>query len=124
MGQKTVVDLSKAAPIYEGEDFVVDAAGTLRYTKAGRERYRARFGKAGLDIRAIHTIEQHGEALRASFNFLLADLHSETARKPRTTGREALLALLRGERDLGKRLLDRVKRRSRSGLRVAGTPEE
>lgn len=55
--------------------FIQDpAAGRIRFTRIGIEKYGADFARAGFDIHQIHTMNQFEAAVDASFRFKMESL--------------------------------------------------
>lgn len=102
--------------------FILDrATGTLRFTPAGEERYRARFGKAGIDIRAIRTHQGLVKALEKTWDQewdgAIAQIQARTGEDP-SLDRQLLNAVLAEDGPEIERLEALIGKREAIGLRI------
>ena len=95
------------------EECIIRSGEQVRFTAKGRAHYQAQFGKVGIDISQIKTMEQYNHALDASWPVALAELAQFVADYPSHSIEKAcLLALLIGDMPEFERLRGLLERRN------------
>ncbi len=84
--------------------FTVDGEGNLTFTELGISEYRSYFGKAGIDIRNIKTLEDYYRARNAASPFFEEFLTSRIRKSPKTLENRLLIAIAEGNDEEAKRL--------------------
>lgn len=76
--------------------FSVDSEGQLTFTEQGIAEYRSYFGKAGIDIRTIKTLEDFQRARQAASPFFEDRLVAKVKTGDKTLERRVLIAIAEG----------------------------
>ena len=92
--------------------------GRLAWTPAGLRELGPHFARAGIDIHRVRTRDQLRQAWRAADPYLQDTLLAMARNGPMTTERQALVAVALNDEEGFERLLTKLRRRARSGLRV------
>ena len=93
--------------------FSVDSEGLLTFTEQGIAEYRSYFGKAGIDIRTIKSLEDFQRARQAASPFFEDRLVAKVKTGDKTLERRVLIAIAEGnqaEIQRLERLLDARKK--------------
>lgn len=92
----------------DGQDdnayFSIDNEGRLTLTALGISEYRSHFGKAGIDIREIKTLDGYYRARNAASPYFEEFLVSKFKDKEKTLERRLLIAVAEGDDDEAMRL--------------------
>ena len=84
--------------------FSVNSAGELTFTEQGIAEYRSYFGKAGVDIRNIKSLEDFRRARRVASPFFEDHLAAKVKKGEKTLERRLLIAIAEGNEEEIKRL--------------------
>lgn len=84
--------------------FSVDDEGNLTFTELGISEYRSYFGKAGIDIRNVKTLQDYYKARNAASPYFEEFLTSRLKKGPRTLESRLLIAIAEGNDEEAKRL--------------------
>jgi hypothetical protein len=84
--------------------FSVNSEGQLTFTEQGIAEYRRYFGKAGIDIRTIKTLEAFQQARQAVSPFFEDRLLAKVKAGDKTLERRLLIAIAEGNQAEIKRL--------------------
>lgn len=84
--------------------FSVDSEGQLTFTEQGIAEYRSYFGKAGINIRTIRTLEDFQRARQAASAFFEDRLLAKVKTGEKTLERRLLIAIAEGNQAEIKRL--------------------
>ena len=76
--------------------FSIDSEGLLTFTEQGIAEYRSYFGKAGIDIRTIKTLEDFQRARQAASPFFEDRLVAKVKTGDKTLERRVLIAIAEG----------------------------
>ena len=76
--------------------FSVNSEGELTFTEQGIAEYRSYFGKAGVDIRNIKSLEDFRRARRAASPFFEDHLAAKVKNGEKTLERRLLIAIAEG----------------------------
>jgi len=76
--------------------FSVDSEGRLTFTEQGIAEYRSYFGKVGIDIRMIKTLEDFQRARQAASPFFEDRLVAKVKTGDKTLERRLLIAIAEG----------------------------
>ena len=76
--------------------FSVNSEGQLTFTEQGIAEYRSYFGKAGIDIRTIRTLDDFERARQAALPFFEARLLAKVKTGEKTLERRLLIAIAEG----------------------------
>ena len=85
-------------------DFSVDSEGRLAFTEQGIAEYRSYFGKAGIDIRNIKSLDDFRSARRAAAYLFDSRLVAKIKNGEQTVERRLLIAIAEGNGEESKRL--------------------
>lgn len=96
--------MNKADDLANNAYFSVDGKGQLTFTEQGIAEYRSYFGKAGVDIRNIKSLEDFGRARRAASPFFEDRLVAKVKKGEKTLERRLLIAVAEGNEAEIKRL--------------------
>jgi hypothetical protein len=99
----------RKASARNNEDFTVDEHDNLTFTEQGKTEFRSHFGKAGIDIRSIKTLDDFYRARQAAAPFFQDRLTAVAKEGEKTLERRLLIAVAAGddtEADRLERLLD------------------
>lgn len=99
----------------------------VRFTPLGLKRYKARFERAGFDVRKITNADELERALQGSLHIDLAEAADWFER--RHAGKNSLehqlvRAVMKGDEAEGQRLTEKLRRRRRLGLRVISSSDD
>ena len=97
------------------EDFTVDNDGQLTFTEKGIAEYRSYFGKAGIDIRNIKSMEDYYKARRAASPFFEDRLMARLNKGEQTLEMRILKAIAQGD-DKEYHRLERLLQAKRKGI--------
>ena len=84
--------------------FSIDSEGQLTFTEQGIAEYRSYFGKAGIDIRTIKSLEDFQRARQAASPFFEDRLVAKVKTGDKTLERRVLIAIAEGNQAEIKRL--------------------
>ena len=84
--------------------FSVGKHNELKFTEQGIDEYRSYFGKAGIDIRTIKTLEDFQRARRAASPFFEDRLLAKVSKGEKTLERRLLIAIAEGNNEASNRL--------------------
>jgi hypothetical protein len=84
--------------------FSIDRVGQLTFTEQGIAEYRGYFGKAGIDIRTIRTLDDFQRARQAASPFFEDRLLAKVKTGEKTLERRLLIAIAEGNQAEIKRL--------------------
>ena len=84
--------------------FSVNSEGELTFTEQGIAEYRSYFGKAGVDIQNIKSLEDFRRARRAASPFFEDHLVAKVKKGEKTLERRLLIAIAEGNEEESKRL--------------------
>jgi hypothetical protein len=84
--------------------FSVGKNNELKFTEQGIEEYRSYFGKAGIDIRTIKTLEDFRRARRAAAPYFEERLKAKVKKGEPTLERLMLMAIAEGNGEEATRL--------------------
>ena len=84
--------------------FSVDSKGLLAFTEQGIAEYRSYFGKAGIDIRTIKSVEGFRKARQAASPFFDDHLAAKVKKGEKTLERRLLIAIAEGNEEESNRL--------------------
>jgi hypothetical protein len=105
MVKKTWGDLmNEADAITNNAYFSVNSEGELTFTEEGIAEYRSYFGKAGIDIRNIKSLNDFRRARRAASHLFDNHLVAKIKKGKQTLERRLLIAIAEGNEEESKRL--------------------
>jgi hypothetical protein len=84
--------------------FSVNSEGELTFTEQGIAEYRSYFGKAGVDIRNIKSLEDFRRARRVASPFFEDHLAAKVKKGEKTLERRLLIAIAEGNEEESNRL--------------------
>lgn len=96
--------MNKADILKNNAYFSVDSEGELTFTEQGIAEYRSYFGKAGIDIRSIKTIEDFRLARRNASPFFDNHLTEKIKKGEQSLERRLLIAIAEGNEEESNRL--------------------
>ena len=118
MVKKTWGDLmNEADAITNNAYFSVNSEGELTFTEEGIAEYRSYFGKAGIDIRNIKSLEDFRRARRAASDFFDNRLMEKVKKGEKTLERRLLIAIAEGNEEETQRL-ERLLDAREKGIQV------
>lgn len=85
-------------------DFSVDSEGRLAFTEQGIAEYRSYFGRAGIDIRNIKSLDDFRSARRAASHLFENRLVEKVKKGEKTLERRLLIAIAEGNDEESKRI--------------------
>lgn len=96
--------MNKAGALTNNAYFSVNSEGQLNFTEQGIAEYRSYFGKAGVDIRNIKSLEDFQRARRAASDFFDNRLVEKVKKGEKTLERRLLIAIAEGNEEETQRL--------------------
>ena len=96
--------MNEADVLTNNNYFSVDSKGELTFTEQGIAEYRSYFGKAGVDIRNIKSLEDFRRARRAASPFFEDRLVAKVKKGEKTLERRLLIAIAEGNTEETLRL--------------------
>ena len=97
--------------------FSVNSEGELTFTEQGIAEYRSYFGKAGVDIRNIKSLEDFRRARRVASPFFEDHLAAKVKKGEKTLERRLLIAVAEGNGEEQK-CLERILDAKAKGIRT------
>ena len=97
--------------------FSLTSKGLLTFTEQGIAEYRSYFGKAGVDVRTIKSLEDFGRARRAASPFFEDRLVAKVKKGDKTLERRLLIAVAEGN-DAESKLLERLLDARNNGIQA------
>ncbi len=94
----------KAEVLKNNAYFSLNSEGQLTFTEQGIAEYRSYFGKAGIDIRDIKSLEDFRRARRAASPFFEDRLVAKVSKGEKTLERRLLIAIAEGNNEASNRL--------------------
>ena len=94
----------EAAVLNNNAYFSVDSEGRLTFTEQGIAEYRSYFGKAGIDIRNIKSLDDFRRARQAASPFFEKRLIAKVKNGEKTPERRLLIAIAEGNSEEINRL--------------------
>jgi len=96
--------MNEADVLTNNDYFAVNSAEELTFTEQGIAEYRSYFGKAGIDIRNIKSLEDFRRARRPASPFFENHLVAKVKKGEKTLERRLLIAIAEGNEEESKRL--------------------
>ena len=96
--------MNKADALTNNAYFSVNNEGQLTFTEQGIAEYRSYFGKAGVDIRNIKSLEDFRRARRVASPFFEDHLAAKVKKGEKTLERRLLIAIAEGNEEESNRL--------------------
>ncbi|NOS74911.1 MAG: hypothetical protein HOP36_10335 [Methyloglobulus sp.] len=109
--------MNKADALMNNAYFSVNSEGQLTFTEQGIAEYRSYFGKAGVDIRNIKSLEDFRRARRAASDFFDNRLVEKVKKGEKTLERWLLIAIAEGNEEETQRL-ERLLDAREKGIQV------
>jgi len=109
--------MNKADALMNNAYFSVNSEGQLTFTEQGIAEYRSYFGKAGVDIRNIKSLEDFRRARRAASPFFEDHLAAKVKKGEKTLERRLLIAIAEGNEEETQRL-ERLLDAREKGIQV------
>ena len=97
--------------------FSVGKHNELKFTEQGIEEYRSYFGKAGIDIQTIKTLEDFRRARRVAAPYFEERLIAKVKKGEKTLERRLLIAIAEGNSEEQK-CLERILDAKAKGIRT------
>ncbi|MEQ1486672.1 hypothetical protein [Methyloglobulus sp.] len=104
MCNTTIMGRPMEADAKDNAYFSVDSKGLLAFTERGMAEYRSYFGKAGIDIRTIKSVEDFRKARQGASPFFDEHLTAKVKKGEKTLERRLLIAMAESNEDEIKRL--------------------
>lgn len=112
--KRTRGELMNQVDVLKNNDyFSIDSEGKLTFTEQGIAEYRRYFGKAGVDIRNIKSLDDYRRARRVAAPFFEDHLVAKVKNGEKTLERRLLIAIAEGndaEINRLERLVDAINK--------------